>query len=66
MLRRSGSKHPIILEDGYSYPLHMLGSVSTLPATAEDDVIARLHQAVKDVTGKDVEAPPKPRMGFLP
>lgn len=66
MLRRSGSRHPITLEDEWSYPLQMLGSVSTLPATSEDDVIARLHQAVKDVTGKDVEKPPKPRMGFLP
>jgi hypothetical protein len=57
---------PITLDDEYSYPLHMQGSVSTLPAPREDDVIERLHQAVKDVTGKEVEIPPKPRMGFLP
>jgi len=58
--------HPITLDDEYSYPLHNSGSVSTLPVPQEDDVIARLHQAVKDVTGKDVVQPEKPRMGFLP
>ncbi len=30
-----------------------------------EDVIARLHQVVKEVTGKEVEQKPKPRMGFL-
>lgn len=62
----TGNEHPTTLEDEYHYPLHLQGSVSTLPVPAEDDVIARLHQAVKDVTGKDVEAAPKPRIGFLP
>lgn len=57
---------PIALDDEYSYPLHISGSVSTLPTPEEDDLIARLHQAVKDVTGKEVEVPVKPRMGFLP
>ncbi len=66
MLHRTVVNRPITLEDEYSFPLYMLGSASTLPVPAEDDVIARLHQAVKDVTGKDVETPPKPRMGFLP
>jgi hypothetical protein len=25
-----------------------------------------LHEAVKEVTGRDVDAPVKPRIGFLP
>ena len=44
---------------GYSYPLHMLGSISTLPAEEQNDAVAKLHQVVREVTGK-------PRMGFLP
>lgn len=57
---------PITLDDECDYPLHLTGFVSTLPAEQEDDTIKRLHQAVLDVTGKAVEAPVKPRMGFLP
>lgn len=53
-------------DDDYCYPLHLQGSVSTLPAPAQDDVIARLHQAVKDVTGKDVEIPQPRSIGFMP
>lgn len=66
VLRKPDMPLPITLDDEYSYPLHMQGSVSTLPASREDDVIEQLHQSVKDVTGKEVEVPAKPRMGFLP
>jgi hypothetical protein len=57
------------LEDDYyeEGSLRMLGSahaVSDGPPPV-DDVIARLHAVVKEVTGKDVEPPQKPRMGFL-
>lgn len=52
--------------DEYSYTLHMQGSVSTLPSSAEDATIARLHAVIAEVTGKKVEKPVKPRMGFLP
>lgn len=45
---------------------YMQGYAGVLPATPEDDLIARLHEAVKDVTGKPVEPLPRPRMGFLP
>jgi hypothetical protein len=57
---------PIRLDDEYSYPLHTSGSVSTLPVEDEDEAITQLHQAVFEVTGKRVEQPAKPRMGFLP
>lgn len=60
------NRRPIVLEDEYSYPLHATGAASTLPPEPEDDTIARLHAAVKEVTGRDVEPPAKPRMGFLP
>lgn len=33
---------------------------------AQDEAIRLLHEAVKEVTGKAVEAPVKPRIGFLP
>jgi len=32
----------------------------------EEESIRLLHEAVKEVTGKAVEAPVKPRIGFLP
>lgn len=57
---------PIRLDDEYSYPLHTSGSVSTLPVDDEDETITKLHQTVFEVTGKRVEQPEKPRMGFLP
>lgn len=57
---------PIVLNDDWSYPLHMTGAASTLPPEAPDDAVARLHAVVKEITGKAVEVPPKPRMGFLP
>lgn len=59
-------RRPITLDDEYSYPLHMSGSASTLPADSPDEVIARLHEVVREVTGQEVEQPAKPRMGFLP
>lgn len=52
-------------EESYSYPLHLSGSVSTLPAEEDpDEIIKRLHAVVREVTGKDVEQTEKPRMGF--
>lgn len=57
---------PIRLDDDYSYTVHQTGSVSTLPTEPEDQTIADLHQVVFEVTGKRVETPEKPRMGFLP
>lgn len=59
-------RRPITLDDEYSYPLHVTGTASTLPAEAQDEVIAQLHAIVKEVTGQAVEVPEKPRMGFLP
>lgn len=58
---------PITMDDEYSYPVHMLGVVSTLPPEDEtDQIINDLHQVVFEVTGRRVEAPVKLRMGFLP
>lgn len=56
----------ITLDDDYSYPLHQSGHISLLPAEQENEAVRRLHEAVKEVTGKDVEPPAKIRMGFLP
>ncbi|CAB5220913.1 hypothetical protein UFOVP241_49 [uncultured Caudovirales phage] len=58
--------NPIRLEDDYSYTVHQTGSVSTLPAEPENETVEQLHQVVFEVTGKRVEPPAKPRMGFLP
>jgi hypothetical protein len=58
---------PITLDEDHSYPLHQTGGISTLTVTEPvEDVIAKLHAVVKEVTGTAVEVPPKPRMGFLP
>lgn len=59
---------PITLDEySESYPLHQTGGIGTLTvAEPADDVVARLHAVVKEVTGKAVEPLPKPRMGFLP
>lgn len=48
-----------------SQPMSGSGYAGTLPVDAEDDVIQRLHKAVKDVTGKAVDKPAPQRMGFL-
>lgn len=56
---------PKLWSDEYSYPLHSNGAASALPGNDENEVIRQLHQAVKDVTGKDVEQPAKKRIGFL-
>lgn len=50
----------------YSYPLHLQGACSTLPAAEVNDTIAKLHAVIKEITGKDVEVPVKARIGFLP
>lgn len=50
----------------YSYPLHASGYASTLPVDDELDIIKALHDVVREVTGKEVGRPPKPRIGFLP
>lgn len=39
-------------------------SVSSDP-DPEDEAVRLLHEAVKEVTGKPVDEPAKPRMGFL-
>lgn len=52
-------------EEFTPYPLHLTGYASTLPADEANDVVARLHAVVREVTGKEVETPPKARMGFL-
>lgn len=59
--------NPASDDEGYSYPLHMLGSASATGQQDEiDDIIKRLHDVVREVTGRPVETAPKPRIGFLP
>lgn len=57
---------PPAASDYYSYPLHLTGYASPLGAVPDVDVVQRLHDVVREVTGKAVEQPAKPRMGFLP
>lgn len=57
---------PITLDDQYTYPMHMTGQATTLPVEQEDDVINRLHEVVKEITGIEVVKAEKPRIGFLP
>lgn len=57
-------------DDGYYYeptPWSM-GSAHAVSSDAEpaDEAIRLLHEAVLKVTGKPVEPPVRPRIGFLP
>lgn len=56
----------ITLDDEYSYPLHQSGYVSTLPVDHSNDIVQRLRDVVREVTGIEVQTPEKPRIGFLP
>ena len=56
----------ITLDDEYSYPLHQIGHVSTLPVDYSDYIVQRLRDVVREVTGIEVPTPEKPRIGFLP
>lgn len=57
-------------EDNFYEPsiLGVSGSAHAVSSEPEeeDETIRRLHEVVKEITGKAVEAPAKPRMGFLP
>ncbi|MBT2322539.1 hypothetical protein J7E62_09295 [Variovorax paradoxus] len=57
-------------DDDYWEPsiLGVCGSAHSVSDTREplDDVVAKLHEVVKEVTGRAVEPPKKQRMGFLP
>jgi hypothetical protein len=57
---------PITLDDEYSYPIHTTGAASTLPYEEPRDLVAELHEVVKEITGQDVQRQPKARIGFLP
>ena len=50
---------------GYEAPSGGMGMATTLPIEAERDYAAELRAVVEEVTGKTVEPPAKPRMGFL-
>lgn len=52
-------------EDEYSYPLHMSGTATTLPAEDENAAVLALRECVKEVTGKDVVAPARNPIGFV-
>jgi hypothetical protein len=52
----------------YSPGPGQLGSAHAVSADSDsqEEAVRLLHEAVKEVTGKAVEAPAKPRIGFLP
>lgn len=50
---------------GYDAPMPGSGMATTLPTEQERDFGAELRAVVEEVTGKPVEEPAKPRMGFL-
>ena len=57
----------ITLDDEFSYPLHLSGSVSVIPGVDDDeDIVQQLHDVVREITGVEVERKQKQRMGFLP
>jgi hypothetical protein len=57
------------MDEEYSYSLHMLGTATTLyrddPEDAGDRAVRDLRAVVEEVTGKPVDKPARPRMGFL-
>lgn len=60
-------KQTELYDPDYSYPFHSNGQVSTSTTdeTPEEAAVRKLHEVVKEVTGKEVTQP-KPRIGFLP
>ena len=50
----------------YEPPSGGMGMMSTLPVEHERDRVAELRAVVAEVSGKPCEAPPTPRIGFLP
>jgi hypothetical protein len=54
------------VDESKSYAMHFTGTVSTLPAEDENEAVRLLRKVVKEVTGRDVDEPSKPRIGFLP
>lgn len=54
------------IDSEFSYTIHTQGAATTLPVEAGDEKIRRLHEVVEEVTGRKVEKPAKPRIGFLP
>ncbi|VTU34193.1 hypothetical protein [Variovorax sp. RA8] len=58
----------VVGEEAYYEPsiLGVCGSAHSVSSDPEpEDVVSKLHQVVKEITGKAVETPHKPRMGFL-
>lgn len=57
------------MDDDYSFPLFMVGHVTTLPLEQEGDAerrVRELRELVHEITGIPAEQPTKPRIGFLP
>lgn len=52
--------------DEWSYPLHMMGYASTLPAEEDaHDPVVDLHNVVEEITGRAVAKPEPRRIGFI-
>lgn len=60
--------HVITGEDYDVGAILAIGQAHSVSADPDptDEAVRLLHEAVKTVTGRDVEPPVKPRMGFLP
>lgn len=54
------------VDDDVSYPMHGTGTATTLPIDAENDPAQRVREIAREVTGRDIPEPVKPRIGFLP
>ena len=50
--------------DEYSYVVHSVGYGTTGDPDEECEAVRLLHDAVEEVTGKRIEPPVKPKMGF--
>ena len=58
----------LIRSDEYDTPaVWTMGTIGALfELEEENEAVRKLHEAVKEVTGKAVEPAPRPRIGFLP
>lgn len=53
------------VDESASYPMHSIGTASTLGREAGDPA-AEVRRIAREVTGKDFPDPVKPHIGFLP
>lgn len=58
----------IDIEEYWGGAIQLAGAAHAVSSDPEpaDEAVRLLHEAVREVTGKPVEPPPRQRIGFLP